>query len=78
MDVDEDEEDQPVVVMGENDAAMEYDEEHIFRHLFVRCLRISLDESLTSSSCFYLDTPDNARANGMAVKGKHEADISRQ
>lgn len=27
-------------------------------------------------SCFYLDTPDNARRNGMPVKPKYEQEIS--
>ncbi|KAH9839814.1 DNA ligase 4 [Rhodofomes roseus] len=46
--------------MGEDDTAMEYDQELIFKHL-----------------CFYLDTPDNARKHGMAVKAKNEGDVSR-
>lgn len=32
--------------------------------------------SLMSCRCFYLDSPNNARKYGMAVKSKHEADIS--
>jgi hypothetical protein len=28
--------------------------------------------------CFYIDTPDNARMNGMVVKDKREGDITRQ
>ncbi|EPQ56491.1 DNA ligase 4 [Gloeophyllum trabeum ATCC 11539] len=46
--------------MGEDDAAMEYDQERIFRHL-----------------CFYLDTPENARAHGFALRStKHEQQIT--
>ncbi|TCD60360.1 DNA ligase (ATP) [Steccherinum ochraceum] len=66
MDVDEDsaeakaQEDGETAKMGEEDTAMEYDLELIFKHL-----------------CFYLDSPDNARKNGMSVKSKHEADISK-
>ncbi|KDQ61444.1 hypothetical protein JAAARDRAFT_30880 [Jaapia argillacea MUCL 33604] len=48
------------VKMGEHDEAMEYDQEHIFKHL-----------------CFYVDTPEDARKNGMATKSKHEKDIAR-
>ncbi|KAF7972746.1 hypothetical protein HWV62_17106 [Athelia sp. TMB] len=47
------------VRMGDTDAAMEYDEDRIFKHL-----------------CFYLDTPDNARGNGMVAKSKHESVIA--
>lgn len=31
---------------------------------------------LMACRCFYLDSPSNARMHGMAVKSKHEADIS--
>ncbi|TFY80530.1 hypothetical protein EWM64_g3481 [Hericium alpestre] len=52
---------QPHVKMGEEDTAMAYDEELIFRHL-----------------AFYLDSPENARKNGMTVKStRHEADITK-
>ncbi|TFK51779.1 ATP-dependent DNA ligase [Heliocybe sulcata] len=48
------------VNMGEDDSAMEYDQDKIFRHL-----------------CFYLDTPENARRHGLAVKStKHEQQIN--
>ncbi|KAF7309720.1 DNA ligase [Mycena indigotica] len=46
--------------MGEDDTAMEYDQEMIFKHL-----------------CFYLDTPTNARQNGMKVKDKQEAAVEK-
>ncbi|KAJ7816620.1 DNA ligase IV [Mycena leptocephala] len=41
--------------MGEDEDAMEYDQDLIFKHL-----------------CFYLDSPKNARKNGMSVKAKQE------
>ncbi|KAK6992215.1 DNA ligase [Favolaschia claudopus] len=44
--------------MGENETAMEYDQELIFKHL-----------------CFYLDSPKNARKNGMSVKAKQETAV---
>jgi hypothetical protein len=56
--------------MGE-DSAVEYDQERIFMHLYVRpkvCF-ILLD---ISNRYFYLDTPFNARKNGMTVASKHE------
>lgn len=63
--------------MGENDSAMEYDENLIFTHLYAH---VPFDNTLISSSarCFYLDTPDNARKNDMAAKSKHEATIIKQ
>ncbi|KIP10052.1 hypothetical protein PHLGIDRAFT_125880 [Phlebiopsis gigantea 11061_1 CR5-6] len=48
----------PDVKMGEDDTAMEYDTDLIFRQL-----------------CFYLDSPSNAKKNGMPVKSKNEAQI---
>ncbi|KAG6857461.1 hypothetical protein H0H87_003528 [Tephrocybe sp. NHM501043] len=48
------------VTMGENQEDMEYDQEHIFRHL-----------------CFYLDSPENAQKNGMAIKLKNEDDLNK-
>ncbi|KAJ3483114.1 hypothetical protein NLI96_g6529 [Meripilus lineatus] len=47
--------------MGEDEAAMEYDQDLIFKHL-----------------CFYLDSPDNARNNGMTIKAKNETLITKK
>lgn len=53
---------------------MVYDEDNIFTHLLVMCFPFwqRLD---VLSRCFYLDSPQNARNNGMTVKSKREADI---
>ncbi|KAG1728061.1 ATP dependent DNA ligase domain-containing protein [Suillus paluster] len=64
------------VTMGENDQAREYDTTAIFRHLWVSCLSGCLPALTIGGSCFYLDTPDNARKNGMSVKTKFEEEIS--
>lgn len=60
--------------MGESDVAMEYDENLIFKHLYVQASRLC-DVYSTSSRYFYLDTPDNARKNSMGAKSKHEETI---
>ena len=69
--------------MGEDDDAREYDQDLIFKHLYVShpinspkkqfwCIRW-----LTTSRCFYLDSPDNARKNEMTIKSdKNEAEIT--
>jgi hypothetical protein len=56
--------------MGEG-SAMEYDQEKIFKHLYVppEAFYSLLD---TIDSYFYLDTPHNARKNGMTAASKHE------
>ncbi|KAJ3889259.1 DNA ligase 4 [Lentinula edodes] len=57
--MDEDIGDQNDVSMGEDDGAMEYDPDVIFKHL-----------------SFYLDSPQNAAQQGMAVKPKYEQEIN--
>ena len=57
------------VKMGEDDNAMQYDQDMIFRHLYVHdpfplCVLISNH----STRCFYIDSPSNARTNGMQIK----------
>jgi len=31
-----------------------------------------------STRCFYLDSPDNARRNGMPLRGKHENETNKR
>ena len=70
--------DQHDVKMGENEAAMEYDQEFIFKHLQVTGL-LSLSNLLIGFfRCFYLDSPANAIQNGIAVKSKHENEIEQR
>lgn len=67
------------VQMGESETAMEYDQDLIFKHLHVHNSLYKL--WLTHEAmyrCFYLDSPDNARQNGMPVKSKREDDINRR
>ena len=63
--------------MGE-DEAMEYDSEKIFRHLYGAKILCPLDDDseYLHSRCFYLDSPRNARRNGMEVKAKYEEQIA--
>jgi len=55
--------------MGEDDNAMQYDQDMIFRHLYVHdpsTLHVLVLNR--SMRCFYIDSPSNARANGMQIK----------
>lgn len=65
--------------MGETEDAMSYDDEIIFKHLWVVRIHGSV-WTLTDFGvrCFYLDSPDNARKNGMSVRSKHEKDIAKR
>lgn len=63
--------------MGESDTAMEYDQDRIFKHLYV-LLSLIDKNSLRFPRCFYLDSPKNARKNGMAVKAKQEAIVDQR
>lgn len=64
------------VKMGETNEAMAYDEELIFKHLqVVSPLLLSCTDHILDR-CFYLDSPENARQNGMEVKSKREEDIT--
>jgi len=57
--------------MGEDDNAMQYDQDMIFKHLYVDHDPFSLLPVLKRDRfirCFYIDSPANARANGMQVK----------
>jgi len=58
---------------------MEYDQESIFRHL---CALTVLSPVMlvcdTRNSHFYLDTPDNARKNGMSATSRHEDAIAKR
>jgi len=70
------------VKMGEDDGAMKYDQDMIFRHLYVQDLHSPLLPVLISNRfirCFYIDSPSNARTNGMQIKPnlKNEDAISR-
>lgn len=62
--------------MGKDEDAMEYDQESIFKHLYG--VPQSSPQNATKLTltvkyrCFYLDSPDNARKNGMVVKAKNE------
>jgi hypothetical protein len=56
--------------MGE-DSALEYDQERIFTHLYVP-FEVYYPLIDIMDSCFYLDTPYNARKNGMTASSKHE------
>ena len=60
--------------MGEDDAALHYDEEMIFKHL---CGILNYDGLLLLkiSSCFFLDTPVSAEKLGMSVRSKHSEQI---
>jgi len=62
--------------MGENDDAMHYDQDAIFKHLYVSSHLSFAAAVSTFIRCFYLDSPSNARRHGMAVKSKHENDIN--
>jgi DNA ligase 4 len=65
--------------MGESDTAMEYDQDLIFKHLYVDSLLFcALRHIINCCRCFYLDSPENARKYDMRVKSKHEADISKE
>jgi DNA ligase-4 len=79
VNVDARQNDQPEVnvQMGENETAMEYDQDLIFKHLCVSHVLLS-PHIQTPSRCFYLDSPDKARENGMLVKSKREEDINRR
>ena len=63
--------------MGENEAAMEYDQEFIFKHLQVA---VSETPNFVDRSfrCFYLDSPANAIRHGIAVKSKLENEIEQR
>jgi DNA ligase 4 len=62
--------------MGETDDAMEYDTELIFRHLCVAMPAFLAPlYPYVIDRCFYLDSPDNARKNGMAVKATNETKV---
>ncbi len=64
--------------MGE-ESSMEYDQERIFNHL---CALFSSGVNplydLFFDRCFYLDTPQNARENGLSTTSKHEDAITKR
>ena len=62
--------------MGE-ESSMEYDQERIFKHL---CALFSggVNHCVTLNRCFYLDTPRNARENGLSTTSKHEGAITKR
>ena len=66
------------VKMGENEAAMEYDQEFIFKHLQVAVFQRLRNSLICSFRCFYLDSPMNAIQHGIAVKSKHENEIEQR
>lgn len=64
--------------MGEDEKAMEYDTDKIFRHLYAFAHSSSLLEVFTifsHPSCFYLDSSANAERHGMDVKSKYKNQI---
>ena len=62
--------------MGE-ESSMEYDQERIFKHLCV-LFSGSVNQCTTKNRCFYLDTPQNARENGLSTTSKHEDAITKR
>lgn len=64
------------VKMGETGEAMAYDEELIFKHLQVVSFLLFSSTDHVLDRCFYLDSPVNARRNGMEVKSKQEEDTT--
>lgn len=56
--------------MGE-DSAMVYDQDLLFKHLSVVFCPLS-EILMRPDSCFYLDTHDNAKKNGMQIDDTHE------
>lgn len=63
-------------VMGDP-SEREYDASLIFKHLCVFASPFRWLDSLFRR-CFYIDSPDNARKNGMTVNTKYERDITEQ
>ena len=64
--------------MGETEDAMQYDEELIFKHLYVTMYMV-VNIFRPPFRCFYLDTVDNAVANSLTVKAnKREDDIKQK
>lgn len=58
---------------------MQYDEELIFKHLYVNMYMMANHFFDPPFRCFYLDTVDNAIANNLTVKAnKHENDIKQK
>ena len=64
--------------MGEDDEAMHYDPDVIFKHLYVVLPFVAVPYSKTIYRCFYIDSPGNAKKNGMPVQTKLEEDIARR
>lgn len=60
---------------------MEYDQERIFKHLcalFLGGVNYCMDFSKKKNRCFYLDTPQNARENGLSPTLNHEDAITKR
>jgi DNA ligase-4 len=68
------------VKMGETEHAMEYDQEHIFKHLYaVSVVKNKCPNVTISLRCFYLDSQENAVKSGLNVKSsKHEKEITKK